>query len=125
LLKKAFKNTREESDIAEIKSESESKSRQKTATEETLREDLLEKFGGLPVEDESHSGLYRWERNEIEVSLEQGYVGELVLCLCSEHEEIRRQASVGLSRFMFKIKVSFCLHSLDRTRLRCIRNPHV
>jgi nucleolar pre-ribosomal-associated protein 1 len=68
--------------------------------------DLSGIFGTLPREDESHLGLHRWERDELDVALEQGYVGDLILCLCSEHEEIRRQAFAGISRFMIKLMVS-------------------
>ncbi|WEW57765.1 hypothetical protein PRK78_003232 [Emydomyces testavorans] len=69
---------------------------------------LAEIFGKCPNEDESHLGLHRWEKDDLEFSLSQGYVGELILCLCSEHEEIRRQAMAGISRFMVKLKESNC-----------------
>src|SRR5690606_24339801 len=67
---------------------------------------LPEEFGKLPIEDETHSALHRWEREDLEASLDHGYVGELFLCLCSEHEEIRRQAFAAIGRFMVTVKVS-------------------
>ncbi|KLJ07129.1 hypothetical protein EMPG_17381 [Blastomyces silverae] len=67
---------------------------------------LTEMFGALPVESESHPVLNRWEREEIELALEKGHIGELMLCLCSEYGEIRRQASAAISRFMVKIRES-------------------
>ncbi|EEP75875.1 conserved hypothetical protein [Uncinocarpus reesii 1704] len=67
---------------------------------------LADMFGKCPTEDESHPGLHRWEKEELEFSLDQGYVGELILCLCSQHEEIRRQAMIGISRFMARLKES-------------------
>ncbi|KAL4917010.1 ribosome 60S biogenesis N-terminal-domain-containing protein [Aspergillus aurantiobrunneus] len=67
---------------------------------------LEEMFGSLPVEDDSHNELYRWEQKELEDSLEQGRVAELLLCLCSEHEQVRRQALPNISRFMLKLKNS-------------------
>lgn len=45
-----------------------------------------------PKEDEKHTGLNRWRKKELEESIEDGDVGELVLCLCSKHPEIRIQA---------------------------------
>lgn len=68
--------------------------------------DLEEIFGSLPVEGTTHNELYRWEQKELDVSLEQGRVAELLLCLCSEHEEVRRQALPNISRYMMKLKVT-------------------
>ncbi|PGH26828.1 hypothetical protein AJ80_01407 [Polytolypa hystricis UAMH7299] len=85
----------------------------KTASEDTLpdtaksneapRAELSQEFGALPVEGDSHPQLNRWERDELENAIENGHIGDLILCLCSEHEEIRRQASMALSRFMIKL----------------------
>ncbi|KAL2830924.1 ribosome 60S biogenesis N-terminal-domain-containing protein [Aspergillus cavernicola] len=68
--------------------------------------DLEGMFGALPVEGTTHNGLSRWEQKDLEVSLEQGRVAELLLCLCSEHEEVRRQAFGSIPRFMLKLKES-------------------
>lgn len=68
--------------------------------------DLEEIFGSLPAEGTTHNELYRWEQKELDVSLEQGRVAELLLCLSSEHEEVRRQALPNISRFMMKLKVT-------------------
>ncbi|KAI1976444.1 hypothetical protein LOZ51_006474 [Ophidiomyces ophidiicola] len=67
---------------------------------------LTDTFGRVAAEDESHPGIHRWEQGDLEFALDQGYVGELILCFCSQHEEIRRQAMIGVSRFMAKIKES-------------------
>ncbi|KAI9375764.1 ribosome 60S biogenesis N-terminal-domain-containing protein [Aspergillus egyptiacus] len=68
--------------------------------------DLEGIFGSLPVEGTTHNGLSRWEQKELELSLEEGRVSELVLCLCSDHEEVRRQAVANISRLMLKLKES-------------------
>lgn len=68
--------------------------------------DLDEIFGPLPTEGTTHNALHRWEREDTEAAVEQGRVSELVLCLCSEHEEVRRQAFANLARFMAKLKDS-------------------
>lgn len=67
---------------------------------------LLDMFGSIPRESKDHTGLYKWEKEEIDVAIEQGRVSDLLLCLCSEHEEIRRQAFAAISRLMVKLKVS-------------------
>lgn len=60
---------------------------------------------GPPIENEDHPGLSRWMRKDIPDSLEDGDVGELVMCFCSGYEEIRKQALVSLDRFVAKLKV--------------------
>ncbi|EEH06735.1 conserved hypothetical protein [Histoplasma capsulatum G186AR] len=70
------------------------------------RVNLTDIFGELPVESESHPVLNRWEREEIELALEKGHIGDLMFCLCSEYEEIRRQAGAAIPRFMVKIRES-------------------
>ncbi|KAM5476077.1 hypothetical protein MauCBS54593_000760 [Microsporum audouinii] len=67
---------------------------------------LSDVFGQMQTSDESHAGLHKWEREDLELAIDQGYIGNLILCVCSEHEEIRRQAMAGLSRFMAKLKES-------------------
>ncbi|OAX83914.1 hypothetical protein ACJ72_01727 [Emergomyces africanus] len=108
VLKKTFKHAKETGDqngishtlvTTDVTSKPESRVR-------TSHVNLTEVFGTLLVESESHPVLNRWEREEIELALEKGHIGELMLCLCSEYEEIRRQASAALSRFMVKIRES-------------------
>ena len=68
--------------------------------------DLVEIFGALPTEGKSHHELYRWEKEELVVAVEEDHVSRLMLCLCSEYQEVRRQAFISLSHFIEKIKVS-------------------
>lgn len=68
--------------------------------------DLDGMFGALPTEGETHNELRKWEKEELEVAIEQGRIAELMLCLCSEYEEVRRQAYTNITRFMAKLKVS-------------------
>ncbi|KAJ5653804.1 hypothetical protein N7490_000807 [Penicillium lividum] len=79
---------------------------QSTGASKASTVDLDEIFGFLPSDGTSHNALHRWEREEIEVAIEQGHIDELILCLCSEHEEVRRQAVANLVRFMAKLKES-------------------
>lgn len=107
-LKKAFKHAKEAGEQNDnghtlVTANGSSKSESQI---QASRVDLTEMFGALPVESESRPVLNRWEREEIELTLEKGHIGELMLCLCSEYEEIRRQANAAISRFMVKIRVS-------------------
>ncbi|PGH35673.1 nucleolar pre-ribosomal-associated protein 1 [[Emmonsia] crescens] len=107
-LKKAFKHAKEAGEQNDnghtlVTANGSSKSESQI---QASRVDLTEMFGALPVESESRPVLNRWEREEIELTLEKGHIGELMLCLCSEYEEIRRQANAAISRFMVKIRES-------------------
>lgn len=53
-----------------------------------------------PEEDEKHAGLNRWRKKELEESIEDGDVGELLLCLCSKHTEIRLQAATNIRQLI-------------------------
>lgn len=67
--------------------------------------DLDEVFGPLPVEAETHNALLKWKTVELDAAIEQNHIAELMRCLCSAHEEVRRQAFVGLGHFMMKLQV--------------------
>lgn len=72
-----------------------------------------------PQEDEKHSGLTRWRKKEIDEAIEDGDIGELLLCLCSKHQEIRIQAINNVRQLMASIGVStlslFSTLSLTKT----------
>lgn len=61
---------------------------------------------GPPYEDETHRGLTRWKREDVLDALADGAVEELILCLCSAHEEIRKQALAGIRAFNENLEVS-------------------
>ncbi|KAL2802909.1 ribosome 60S biogenesis N-terminal-domain-containing protein [Aspergillus granulosus] len=103
-VKKALKGAEETEQDASKKDSGVSKQPVSISKKDTV--DLEEMFGALPVEGTTHNELYRWEQKELEISLEQGRIAELFLCLCSEHEEVRRQALSNISRFMSKLKES-------------------
>lgn len=87
--------------------------------------DLDEIFGFLPTEGTTHNALHKWEREDVEAAVEQGRIAELLLCLCSEHEEVRRQAFSNIARFMAKLKVSSHLYNLYSTAADNHRNPNM
>ena len=53
-----------------------------------------------PAEDKRHVGLTRWRKKELVEAIEDGDIGELLLCLCSEHAEIRLQAIQSIRQLM-------------------------
>lgn len=59
-----------------------------------------------PAEDERHAGLNRWRKKDIEESIDDGDIGELLLCLCSKHAEIRLQAITNIRQVMAMLDVS-------------------
>ena len=69
---------------------------------------------GPPEEDENHPGLIRWAQKEVPDAVEEGTVGQLILCLCSTHEEIRKQALGNLCSLLAKIQVSLCEYKWPR-----------
>ena len=62
-----------------------------------------------PVEDEKHTGLNRWRKKDLDESIEDGDIGELLLCLCSKHIEIRLQAVSNIRQLMATLNVSFLI----------------
>lgn len=59
-----------------------------------------------PEEDVNHKVLMQWSREPIPEVILEGTLGELVLCLCSKHWDIRKQALGSLSTFRESVKVS-------------------
>ncbi|USP78891.1 hypothetical protein yc1106_06165 [Curvularia clavata] len=59
-----------------------------------------------PAEDEKHAGLTRWRKKELGEAVEDGDIGELILCLCSEHGEIRKQAINNIRQLTATMKFS-------------------
>ena len=67
-----------------------------------------------PEEREDHPGLYQWSRHEIQDSIIEGHVKALILCLCSNHAEIRKQALTALRAFMTRLEVGYSTYSSSR-----------
>ncbi|KAL8944316.1 MAG: hypothetical protein Q9216_000501 [Gyalolechia sp. 2 TL-2023] len=57
-------------------------------------------------ENEDHPGLGRWKRFDVEEAISGGAIGELILCLCSKHVDIRKQALIELRLWMKKVETS-------------------
>uniref|UniRef100_A0A093V1K5 Uncharacterized protein C14G10.02 n=1 Tax=Talaromyces marneffei PM1 TaxID=1077442 RepID=A0A093V1K5_TALMA len=108
IFKKALKGSdeKEEADEDHEMEDFESSERSKPTASSDSTVGLLDMFGSIPPESKDHAGLYKWEKEEIDVAIGQGRVSDLLLCLCSEHEEIRRQAFAAVSRLMIKLKDS-------------------
>ncbi|KAH7130426.1 ribosome 60S biogenesis N-terminal-domain-containing protein [Dendryphion nanum] len=59
-----------------------------------------------PQEDERHAGLNRWRKKDLDESIDDGDIGELLLCLCSAHTEIRLQALGNIRQLYAKIEAT-------------------
>lgn len=66
-----------------------------------------------PAEDAKHTGLTRWKKKELGEAIDDGDVGELLLCLCSEHSEIRLQAINNIRQLMAIVKNSGKMEGSD------------
>jgi nucleolar pre-ribosomal-associated protein 1 len=66
-----------------------------------------------PAEDEKHSGLTRWKRKDLSEAIEDGDIGDLLLCLCSKHAEIRLQAINNTRQLMATLDTSVNTTSHD------------
>lgn len=73
----------------------------------------------LPVEGGDYPALREWTQMETSEAIRDGAVGQLILCLCSKHEEIRKQAIVALRSFSESLEVCFD-PSVGATRLKTI-----
>ena len=60
---------------------------------------------GPEEEHEDHPGLLQWTRHAVQDAISEGLVRDLILCLCSEHEQVRKQALIGIRAFMVKLEV--------------------
>ncbi|KAL1962897.1 hypothetical protein VTN77DRAFT_9075 [Rasamsonia byssochlamydoides] len=105
IFKKALKSTAEINDGDEEMVDADLNNDQAKA-KPAKSADLAGMFGSLPTESDNHTALHKWENDEIGMAIEKGRIRDLMLCLCSEHEEIRRQAFAAVSRFMIKVKDS-------------------
>jgi nucleolar pre-ribosomal-associated protein 1 len=57
-------------------------------------------FEAPPKEDEKHTGLTRWKKKDLSEAIDDGDIGDLLLCLCSKHAEIRLQAINNIRQLM-------------------------
>jgi nucleolar pre-ribosomal-associated protein 1 len=58
-----------------------------------------------PKEGSSHGGLNRWLKDDLADAIEGGHIGTLIMCLCSQFAEIRKQALANLKLLMSKLKI--------------------
>jgi nucleolar pre-ribosomal-associated protein 1 len=59
-----------------------------------------------PKEDEKHTGLTRWKKKDLGEAIDDGDIGDLLLCLCSKHAEIRLQAINNIRQLMATLDAS-------------------
>ncbi|QIW99742.1 hypothetical protein AMS68_005260 [Peltaster fructicola] len=69
-------------------------------------EHRLSLFSAPAVETPDHPELFRWQKKDIDTAFEDHDVDSLILCLCSEYNEVRRQARTQLTNLMVKLQAS-------------------
>ena len=75
-----------------------------SAHEVLLADQLI--LSGPPKEDEDHRVLSQWSQEGIPEVVLEGTLGELILCLSSQHADIRMQTLNALRKIRDKLKVS-------------------
>ncbi|USW56973.1 Putative nucleolar pre-ribosomal-associated protein [Septoria linicola] len=70
----------------------------------TAPETVALTFSPPPAERSNHPELYRWSQKDIDLAIEDGDISALVLCLCSQHNDIRRQALIQLNKIKLLIR---------------------
>jgi nucleolar pre-ribosomal-associated protein 1 len=63
-------------------------------------------FHAVPIESPNHPEIFKWQQKDIDLAIEDGDIEALMLCLCSEHTDIRHQARVQLSNLVVKLQAS-------------------
>jgi nucleolar pre-ribosomal-associated protein 1 len=73
-------------------------------------------FEAVPIESPNHPEIFKWQQNDLDLAIEDGDIDALMLCLCSEHTDIRHQARVQLSNLVVKLQSSD-LETKDQLRI--------
>jgi nucleolar pre-ribosomal-associated protein 1 len=58
----------------------------------TSKEESRLTFQPPVPESDNHPELFRWAQKDVDLAIEDGDLDALILCLCSQHTDIRRQA---------------------------------
>ncbi|KAK3664125.1 hypothetical protein LTR22_005090 [Elasticomyces elasticus] len=58
------------------------------------------------AEQDNHPELLRWAKKDLALAVEDGDIGSLILCLCSQHTDVRRQALAQLRNLFAKLQAS-------------------
>ena len=59
----------------------------------------------LPSETLRYPGLHRCMYEDIEQSITDGTIADLIICLSSPHESVRKEALINLKKFLYKLEV--------------------
>lgn len=73
-------------------------------------------FQAVPIESPNHPEIFKWQQKDLDLAIEDGDIDALMLCLCSEHTDIRHQARVQLSNLIVKLQASD-LETKDQFRI--------
>lgn len=73
-------------------------------------------FPSVPIESPNHPEIFKWQQKDLDIAIEDGDIDALMLCLCSEHTDIRHQARVQLNNLVGKVQASD-LETKDQLRI--------
>lgn len=61
-------------------------------------------FEAIPTDRDNRTELFRWAQKDIDLAIEDGDISALVLCLCSKHNDIRRQALTQINKVKLQLR---------------------
>lgn len=68
-----------------------------------IHESVGESTSAPPDESHDHPELYRWAREDVQDAVNEGMIGNLLLCLCSKIEAVRKEAVPNLMTCMVRL----------------------
>ncbi|KAK1814196.1 hypothetical protein LTR12_011394 [Friedmanniomyces endolithicus] len=75
-------------------------------SENHLTEKASISFVPPPAESDNHPEILRWSQKDLATALEDNDIDALILCLSSQHPDVRRQALVQLRHLFAKLQAS-------------------
>ena len=71
-----------------------------------IRHKAIDEILRPPQEPDNHAGIQRWAKGNLLDAIDEGAIGDLVMCLCSDFQEIRTQAVRNCRLLYSKLEVS-------------------
>ncbi|KAG8527482.1 uncharacterized protein KY384_007634 [Bacidia gigantensis] len=63
-------------------------------------------LAGPALERLDHPEMHRWKREKVQDAVSEHMIGELVLCLCSQHKAVRLESGQALQSFVHALTIS-------------------
>ncbi|KZF23290.1 hypothetical protein L228DRAFT_246044 [Xylona heveae TC161] len=74
--------------------------------ESSVKDYVASLLQGPPAENQDHPELNHWIQKDVQDVMEDGDASRLIMCLCSGHLHVRKQALISLRKLMVKLEAS-------------------